>query len=293
MPPQMSVARRELAEHGGAAKQSWIAIDGTVYDVSSFLAEHPGGRKILEAVCGEDATEAFAAVHSSDTLEKVADKLRVVGQMEAEAEADTEAEAEAEAESAAEAESEAEELTEANIGGNFLAAMDSGALKGRTAKNLGAASRTGGSGWQSLDTEDGWNAKTPAAVREDAADRDFTMDLDELFALKNLGEMEAAAYARLPHTSRLFVEVGSEDDETVRNNASAWSKYALVPRVLRSVSDVSTATWVLGHRLSLPVLAGPASFHDRVHPEVRAQNSLLAPFLYKNGRSTQTGSGQT
>lgn len=53
----------------------------------------------------------------------------------------------------------------------------------------------------------------------------------------------------------------------MRNNAGAWSKYALVPRVLRSVNEVSTATTVLGHALSLPVLAGPASFHDRVNHE--------------------------
>ena len=52
---------------------------------------------------------------------------------------------------------------------------------------------------------------------------------DELAALKNLREMEAAAYSMLPYTSRAMIEYGSEDDETVRNNAGAWSKYALVP----------------------------------------------------------------
>ena len=52
---------------------------------------------------------------------------------------------------------------------------------------------------------------------------------DELAALKNLREMEAAAYSLLPYTSRAMIEYGSEDDETVRNNAGAWSKYALVP----------------------------------------------------------------
>ena len=44
-----------------------------------------------------------------------------------------------------------------------------------------------------------------------------------------LREMEAAAYSLLPYTSRAMIEYGSEDDETVRNNAGAWSKYALVP----------------------------------------------------------------
>ena len=60
-------------------------------------------------------------------------------------------------------------------------------------------------------------------------DRTFVLPPDELSALKNLREMEAAAYSLLPYTSRAMIEYGSEDDETVRNNAGAWSKYALVP----------------------------------------------------------------
>ena len=60
-------------------------------------------------------------------------------------------------------------------------------------------------------------------------DRTFVLPPDELAALKNLREMEAAAYSLLPYTSRAMIEYGSEDDETVRNNAGAWSKYALVP----------------------------------------------------------------
>lgn len=39
-----------------------LVIDGKVYDVAAFAAQHPGGRVILSMV-GEDATDAFRAFH--------------------------------------------------------------------------------------------------------------------------------------------------------------------------------------------------------------------------------------
>ncbi|MBN1151167.1 cytochrome b5 domain-containing protein [candidate division WOR-3 bacterium] len=36
----------------------WMVIDGKVYDVTEFVAAHPGGSAILEG-CGKDATELF------------------------------------------------------------------------------------------------------------------------------------------------------------------------------------------------------------------------------------------
>ncbi|TPX37690.1 hypothetical protein SmJEL517_g00559 [Synchytrium microbalum] len=38
---------------------SLIVIDGYVIDVGAFLDEHPGGRRLLEDLVGQDATEAF------------------------------------------------------------------------------------------------------------------------------------------------------------------------------------------------------------------------------------------
>ena len=84
------------------------------------------------------------------------------------------------------------------------------------------ASSDGGRAWQGVPQRGDPTASPPE-------DRTFVLPPDELAALKNLREMEAAAYSLLPYTSRAMIEYGSEDDETVRNNAGAWSKYALVP----------------------------------------------------------------
>lgn len=47
----------EVTEHS-TQESCWIAIEGKVYDVTSFTPTHPGGEAIL-AGCGKDATDMF------------------------------------------------------------------------------------------------------------------------------------------------------------------------------------------------------------------------------------------
>ena len=64
-------ARRgqELARHNTVASV-WVAIHGKAYDVTAFLAEHPGGDEVLMEVAGTDATESFEeAGHPDDAFE--------------------------------------------------------------------------------------------------------------------------------------------------------------------------------------------------------------------------------
>ena len=45
------------------AGKHWIAIDGSVYDVSSWCHSHPGGRLVLLHSAARDVSEAFQAYH--------------------------------------------------------------------------------------------------------------------------------------------------------------------------------------------------------------------------------------
>jgi isopentenyl diphosphate isomerase/L-lactate dehydrogenase-like FMN-dependent dehydrogenase len=47
----------------------WVILYGNVYDVSCFLADHPGGAKVIIQLAGTDATEEFDPVHPPGTLE--------------------------------------------------------------------------------------------------------------------------------------------------------------------------------------------------------------------------------
>lgn len=47
----------------------WVVLYGNVYDVTSFLSEHPGGAKIILQLAGTDATEEYDPIHPPGTLE--------------------------------------------------------------------------------------------------------------------------------------------------------------------------------------------------------------------------------
>jgi 4-hydroxymandelate oxidase len=80
-------------------------------------------------------------------------------------------------------------------------------------------------------------------------------------------DLEAAAGARLPRTVFDYISGGSEDESTMRANVVAWEQMELWPHVLRDVSNVSTATSVLGRPLTTPVVVSPTAMHRLFCPD--------------------------
>ncbi|KFO38432.1 cytochrome b5 [Fukomys damarensis] len=59
----------EIQKHKNS-KSTWVILHYKVYDLTSFLDEHPGGEEVLREQAGGDATENFEDVgHSSDARE--------------------------------------------------------------------------------------------------------------------------------------------------------------------------------------------------------------------------------
>ena len=83
----------------------------------------------------------------------------------------------------------------------------------------------------------------------------------------NLHEFERAAQAKLPAEIYDYFAGGANDEITVRENQSAYSRIRLQYRVLRDVSRRSLTTTVLSHPLSLPIFIAPTAFHCLAHPE--------------------------
>lgn len=48
----------DVAEHG-TASNCWVIISGKVYDMTSYISQHPGGRKAITRECGGDGTAVF------------------------------------------------------------------------------------------------------------------------------------------------------------------------------------------------------------------------------------------
>ncbi|KAA0199141.1 hypothetical protein HAZT_HAZT000067 [Hyalella azteca] len=67
--PMKEYSREEVKKHCNQ-QDCWIIIDRQVYDVTQYLAEHPGGVDVILEYGGRDATAAFLQKgHSADAEE--------------------------------------------------------------------------------------------------------------------------------------------------------------------------------------------------------------------------------
>jgi isopentenyl diphosphate isomerase/L-lactate dehydrogenase-like FMN-dependent dehydrogenase len=83
----------------------------------------------------------------------------------------------------------------------------------------------------------------------------------------NVLDYERQAAAALPAGTLGYYAGGAGDERTLRENAAAWGRRTLRPRVLIDVGAVSTATTVLGTPVGLPVLVAPAALQRLAHPD--------------------------
>ncbi|KAK9895611.1 cytochrome b5, partial [Cystobasidium minutum MCA 4210] len=67
---------KEVESHN-TEKSAWLIVDGGVYDVTEFLPEHPGGKKVLLKACGKDSSEQFWQFHSKRILTKTAAPMKI------------------------------------------------------------------------------------------------------------------------------------------------------------------------------------------------------------------------
>jgi cytochrome b involved in lipid metabolism len=54
----MMLSMAELAKHNSASS-CWLLISGKIYDVTSYMDQHPGGSGTIISHCGQDATVAY------------------------------------------------------------------------------------------------------------------------------------------------------------------------------------------------------------------------------------------
>ena len=66
----------DVAAHN-SKEDCWIVVHGSVYDVTQFRTEHPGGASMLDTVAGTDATEYFEELHRPEVLEDIGADYRI------------------------------------------------------------------------------------------------------------------------------------------------------------------------------------------------------------------------
>ena len=71
--PAQTISSEELKKHNSAG-DCWLAIEGKVYDVTSFITSHPGGIAITLG-CGKDATTLFRLRPNGTSHSKQAEQM--------------------------------------------------------------------------------------------------------------------------------------------------------------------------------------------------------------------------
>ena len=61
--------------------ECWIAYEGEVFDVTHWLAKHPGGIRSIMSAAGSDASSVMKSLHAPSTLKTFMKRIRKVGVM--------------------------------------------------------------------------------------------------------------------------------------------------------------------------------------------------------------------
>jgi len=66
----------EVAKHNKDG-DCWLIIHDIVYDISTFLPEHPGGKKVVLKEAGKECSAKFDSLHNAEVLKQHGPKLQV------------------------------------------------------------------------------------------------------------------------------------------------------------------------------------------------------------------------
>jgi isopentenyl diphosphate isomerase/L-lactate dehydrogenase-like FMN-dependent dehydrogenase len=83
----------------------------------------------------------------------------------------------------------------------------------------------------------------------------------------NVRDYESLARNALDRPIYDFIAGGAEDELSLVENVTAWSRIRLLPRVLADVTSVDTATELLGQRVTVPMLLAPVAYLCVADPE--------------------------
>ncbi len=64
-PASPSFSLNDISSHNNS-QSCWSAINGKIYDLTTFIDKHPGGAKNILKICGKDGSIAFDAKHGGD-----------------------------------------------------------------------------------------------------------------------------------------------------------------------------------------------------------------------------------
>ncbi|GIY74122.1 hydroxyacid oxidase 1 [Caerostris extrusa] len=82
-----------------------------------------------------------------------------------------------------------------------------------------------------------------------------------------LNHFEEYAERNMNHQTWSFYSQGAEREFTLKENQDCFTRYTLIPRMLRNTSKRDLSTTVLGERVSMPIGIAPMAYQRMAHPD--------------------------
>jgi lactate 2-monooxygenase len=106
----------------------------------------------------------------------------------------------------------------------------------------------------------------------------------------DFSRLETQARKAMSEKAFAYIAGGAGNESTMARNMSAFSQYAIVPRMLRDVSHRDTRVRLFGNDLPSPFLLAPIGVLEIVHPDAdlgvaKAAAQLNIPFIFSNQAS--------
>lgn len=103
-------------------------------------------------------------------------------------------------------------------------------------------------------------------------------------------ELEARAVAAMRRAAAAYIVGGAGREDTISANARAFTRWRIVPRVLRDVGVRHTGTTLFGIDLPSPILTAPIGVLELAHPDAdlavaRAAAAERIPMIFSNQAS--------
>lgn len=103
----------------------------------------------------------------------------------------------------------------------------------------------------------------------------------------DFAELERQAKAKMSRRGWAYIAGGAGEGRTMDANRAALDRWAIVPRVLRDVSQRSLETELFGQTLSAPILFAPVGAGALAHPDAdvhigKAAAELGVPYIFSN-----------
>ena len=83
----------------------------------------------------------------------------------------------------------------------------------------------------------------------------------------NINDFRKLAKQRIPSPLFHYIDGGSDDEVTLRQNTNSFEKCVLIPNVLTGNKNIDLSTTVLGHKMNLPFFFSPTAMQRLFHHE--------------------------